>query len=67
MKPEGMHISGQRCQESGASMDFFFFPPKKKALASPFVADTGFSGMVHVQALLESGSWSRESTSARVF
>lgn len=65
METEGMHRSCSQCQESGARMDSFFIF-KKKALASPLVADTGFSGMVHVQALLELGSWSREITSARV-
>lgn len=43
-------------QVSGARMDSFF---QKKALASPLIVDTHFSGMVRMQALLELGSWSR--------
>lgn len=66
-----MHIScswGGGGQESGARMDFFFFFFfQKKALASSLIIDTHFSGMVHMQALLELGSWSREITSDRVF
>lgn len=33
---------------------------QKKALASPLIVDIRFSRMVHMQASLESGSWSRE-------
>lgn len=50
-------------QGSGGRMDFF----QKKALAPPLIVDTRFSGMVHVLALLELGSWSTEITSAGVF
>lgn len=39
-------------------LEWTFF--QKKALASPLIVDTRFSRMVHMQALLELGSWSRE-------
>lgn len=59
-----MHISCSQWVRSQV-LEWTFF--QKKALASSLIIDIRFSGMVHMQALLELGSWSREITSARVF
>lgn len=45
-----MHI---RCGQWVESQVLEWAVFQKKALASPLIADTRFSGMVHMQALLE--------------
>lgn len=63
MEAEWTHI---RCSQWVRSQVLEWAPFQKKVLVSPLIIDTRFSGMVHMQAFLELGSWSREITSARV-